>query len=99
MTTQNNIAAALPLIPADLVGDVERSLLVPQVGPYHQEGPFMEAHLERVLTTLEALAVGDRVAVLNAGRLEKELLRMLEEPDPLAMLRAMGQWLLGARVR
>ena len=39
------------------------------------------------------------LARLNRGRLRKELLAMLEEPDPLAMLRAMGQWLLGARVR
>ena len=36
---------------------------------------------------------------LNRGRLRKELLAMLEEPEPLSCLRALGQWLLGSRVR
>ncbi len=40
-------------VPIDLQGDVERSLHVPQVGPYHQEGPFMENHLSRVMMALE----------------------------------------------
>lgn len=39
------------------------------------------------------------LARLNRGRLRKELLAMLEEPDPLACLHALGQWLLGSRVR
>lgn len=35
-------------IPPDLLGDVERSLRVPQAGPYHREAPFMEGHLEEM---------------------------------------------------
>lgn len=35
---------------------------------------------------------------LNRGRLRKELLAMLREPEPLACLRSLGQWLLGAQV-
>jgi tRNA nucleotidyltransferase/poly(A) polymerase len=36
---------------------------------------------------------------LNRGRLRKELLAMLDEPEPVACLTSLGQWLLGAHVR
>ena len=41
----------------------------------------------------------EMLAKLNRGRLRKELLAMLDEPEPLRCLQSLGQWLLGARVR
>ncbi len=58
MTSKDLMTMAAGLVPADLLSDVRRSLLVPQVGPYHQEGPFMDSHLVRVLATLEDVAQG-----------------------------------------
>jgi len=58
LTNEQLLSCATDLVPADLVADVERSLVVPQVGPYHQEGPFMDSHLVRVLATLEDIADG-----------------------------------------
>ncbi|MBI4322827.1 MAG: CCA tRNA nucleotidyltransferase [Candidatus Omnitrophica bacterium] len=44
----------------------------------------------------QALAAG-LVARLNRGRIRKELVRMLEEPDPVACLAQVGRWLNGSR--
>ncbi len=45
-------------VPRGLMDEVERSLRVPQYGPYHNEGPFMDSHLRLVLTGLWEAAAG-----------------------------------------
>jgi len=42
----------------------------------------------------QALAAG-MLGRVNRGRLQKELLRMLEEPDPVACLAQVGRWVGG----
>ena len=45
---------------------------------------------------LRAALREQRLSRLNRGRLRKELLAMLEEPDPFGCLRALGRWLLAS---
>lgn len=51
--------AFLTAVPADLQPEVQASFLVPQCGPYHREGRFLESHLVLVLGALEAIQRGE----------------------------------------
>lgn len=52
------IETTIQTLPADLQSDVKRSLLVPQRGPYHNEGPFLASHLSLMFATCEDVAKG-----------------------------------------
>jgi hypothetical protein len=43
---------------ARLRAEIEASFDVPQVGDYHNEGMFMDTHLDGILTSIEAMASG-----------------------------------------
>ena len=53
-----SLQTAITRIPEDLQHSVLESFLVPQFGPYHCEGPFMESHLEHALDSLKKLSAG-----------------------------------------
>lgn len=52
-TRSRLMSLARDLLPADLLPDFEASLSTPQLGPHHNEGPFMDSHLEAMLRTLD----------------------------------------------
>jgi len=43
----------------ELRENIERSFLVPQAGDYHNEGPFMDSHLDAINRTIDAVARGE----------------------------------------
>ena len=52
------VRLVMVLIPEDLRSWVLKSLMVPQFGPYHREGPFLWYHLKLALKTLEDVGQG-----------------------------------------
>ena len=59
ISTNFNLLTLLTSINTDLRADAERSLRVPQYGPYHNEGPFMDSHLELIVQALGAVIIGE----------------------------------------
>lgn len=53
------LQSLLTAVPADLRSEVEISFRVPQCGPHHQEGGFLESHLALVFAALEAIQRGE----------------------------------------
>lgn len=49
---------AITALPVDLQEDVRRSLGVPQHGPHHNEGPFLDSHLRLVPQAMSDAAAG-----------------------------------------
>ncbi|MBT4942268.1 MAG: hypothetical protein HON29_04485 [Candidatus Magasanikbacteria bacterium] len=58
-TSLHSLQSAISLLPKDLQQGAQESRRVPQFGPYHCEGPFMDSHLHLALETLEALGRGE----------------------------------------
>jgi len=62
----------------ELRENIERSFLVPQVGDYHNEGMFMDSHLDLIERNIEDVAAGtfpDEVPVFARDRMRRAVAR------------------------
>lgn len=81
-------AIVTELFPGDEAGelrkDIDRSFLVPQVGEYHNEGGFMDSHLELITKAIDQVAHGEfpesvpefaRAAMMSAVLRDREAVK------------------------
>lgn len=65
----------------ELRENIERSFSVPQIGDYHNEGAFMDSHLDLIVRNIEDVSAGKFPEELSAGTREALVRAVRRDPE------------------